>query len=327
MTVVSPLTRTAEVTLVETIPASRLIAGWRAGYGIDITDELKGHREIRLYRCDRSGLLFFSPPDVAGSPRLYELLQRGDRYYMPPQWEHDVAVEDLPRFGKILEVGCGQGEFIEKLLRSPGPEVRGIDMNPAAVAHAQRKGLPIALASGDAPGGEPPGSWDAVCAFQVLEHVPDTRGFLASLVRLLRPGGRLILSVPNADSFIRHDGNNLLDMPPHHMTRWCPDALRAIAALFPVRIVRFRFEPLAEYHIDWYGAIQASRVRSVPLLGAAASLADRRVLRGALRRSRALRRMITGHTIYACFEKAADGGTGAAMKAGEDGRGAVDAVA
>ncbi len=325
MTVVSPMTGTNEVTLLEAIPAGRLVAAWRAGFDIDIADELKGQPEIRLYRCDRSGVRFFVPADVAGSPRLYERLERYDWYYMPRKWEHDEAVADLAGCGKILEVGCGRGDFIGRFPAAPGSEIRGIETNPSAVAQARRKGLPVSLGAAGAPDAGPPGSLDGVCAFQVLEHVPDPRGFLESLVRLLRPGGRLILSVPNADSFIRRDRENLLDMPPHHMTRWTVDALRAIAALFPVRIVRFRPEPLAEYHIDWYGTIQASRVRSVPVLGAAASLADKWLLRAVLRRSAALRRLIDGHTIYACFERTAGGADAmpGAPAAAAEGRGSI----
>ena len=150
---------------------------------------------------------------------------------------------------------------------------------------------------------EKAGCFDAVCTFQVLEHVPEPRKFLRSLIKLLKPKGKLIISVPNSESFPKYCQNNLLDQPPHHMTQWCQETFNSLTSIFPIQANRFRIEPLAEYHINWYTSIQLSRLpkiwRSQRLAHRAATL----VLKAILKYSPSIRTLISGHTLYVCFEK------------------------
>ena len=57
----SPLTGSPHVSLVKTIPTSHLIHQWLRTYRIDIADEFHGLDEIRQYRCNQTGLIFFRP--------------------------------------------------------------------------------------------------------------------------------------------------------------------------------------------------------------------------------------------------------------------------
>jgi hypothetical protein len=67
----------------------------------------------------------------------------------------------------------------------------------------------------------------------------------------LLPGGILIFGLPNADSFLKHQ-YNILDLPPHHMTRWTEQVLRFITNIFPLQLLEMSFEPLASYHVDGF---------------------------------------------------------------------------
>jgi SAM-dependent methyltransferase len=91
-----------------------------------------------------------------------------------------------------------------------------------------------------------------VCAFQVLEHVPDPRAFLASCVYCLKPGGRLILSVPAEDSFTGLVPNNCLNLPPHHLTRWSDKALLALREEFNLHDLQLIPLPLEDIHHEHY---------------------------------------------------------------------------
>jgi 2-polyprenyl-3-methyl-5-hydroxy-6-metoxy-1,4-benzoquinol methylase len=82
----------------------------------------------------------------------------------------------------------------------------------------------------------------------VLEHVPDPVGFLRSAEKRLRAGGRLILSTPNAESFLSRYQWCLLDLPPHHMSRWDEVSYRKAAALLGCSLDAIQREPLARYH-------------------------------------------------------------------------------
>lgn len=301
--VCSPLTGSTDVTLLRRIPCEELIAAWQAQYGFDITSELRGRRELLLYECNRTGLRFFTPADVEGSGALYAGLEQFDWYYMPRKWEHDVALRDLPPGGRILEVGCGRGAFVARLLHEHGCQTSGLELNPRAVAAAGAAGLPVVAADVRAYAAEHADEFDAVCSFQVLEHVADVRGFLSALARLVRPGGRLILAVPNHDSFLGAARDLLLDEPPHHMTQWRACVFACLPTLLPLRLVRLVCEPLAAYHVDMYLHVRADRTRGGPLARHAQKRLLREVARPLLLHCAPARRWIRGHTLYACFAK------------------------
>ena len=111
----SPLTRSQNVSGPRSISASRLVEEWRRVFGIDITSELQGVSTIEHYRCDDSGLEFFLPPGVAGSPQLYQGLQRFEWYYSSHGWELILAsrarvfVSTAPRSGALELVRSWNG--------------------------------------------------------------------------------------------------------------------------------------------------------------------------------------------------------------------------
>ena len=141
-------------------------------------------------------------------------------------------------------------------------------------------------------------AYDAVCSFQVLEHVTRPGNFVAASCSLLRSGGRLMLGLPNAASFLRHQ-HNILDMPPHHMTRWTGEVLSHIQERFPLKLMRIAYEPLADYHVegyvDAYMGLFASR--GLRILNAP-SIRSRFVT---LIRKTRLHKFIRGQSIYACY--------------------------
>ncbi len=129
----------------------------------------------------------------------------------------------LPARGvRLAELGCGSGGMLEALGRF-GTAV-GVEMDPALRARARERGLDVR--AGALPDAIPlePGRWDAVCLFDVLEHVDDEAGALAACRRLLAPGGRLFVTVPAyAWLWSRHD--ELLG----HRRRYTARALRRAA--------------------------------------------------------------------------------------------------
>jgi SAM-dependent methyltransferase len=129
--------------------------------------------------------------------------------------------------GKLLDVGCGSGLFL-KHMQALGWEVSGVepDRNAAQIARE-------ALVHGDVVAGElhqaefAPESFDAVTLSHVIEHVPDPDDALAICHRLLRPGGRLVLSTPNSESLgVRRFGRSWLHWdPPRHLQLFNPRTL------------------------------------------------------------------------------------------------------
>lgn len=120
---------------------------------------------------------------------------------------------------KVLDVGCHDG-YVGKWLREryDGDLVLdGMELHPDACMKALERGYRRVVQglAQDAPKFFNAGEYDAVVAYEVIEHVPDMDAFLEPLERMLKPGGRLYISTPDGTF---GDGNN-----PHHLR-----ALRAI---------------------------------------------------------------------------------------------------
>lgn len=216
----SPLFPNGTVQLIKEIPRDWLVSLWRRKCRIDPSPWLPEECSIRLMKCETSGLEFYDPPSLAAPPEFYALLQRtGGSYYPDTKWEFDRAAASVPSGARVLDVGCGDGAFLRLIRDEKACVVRGLETNREGRRAAEMLGLEVLdqLASDHRAAGK--GPYDVVTAFQVLEHLVDPLGFLLDLKSLVRPGGLVIIAVPNARSFLDWVSNPL-DMPPHHMTRW-----------------------------------------------------------------------------------------------------------
>jgi SAM-dependent methyltransferase len=98
-----------------------------------------------------------------------------------------------PPHARILDVGCGTGATTAALSRFGS--VSGLDMGLAALRHAHANGLSVARGSAEnLPVAS--GRLDVVVALDVLEHLDDDRRALGEMLRVLRPGGVLLVMVP-----------------------------------------------------------------------------------------------------------------------------------
>ncbi|MGB3199485.1 MAG: methyltransferase domain-containing protein [Nodosilinea sp.] len=296
----SPLTNGENVTLLKSFSREKVVEDWKQSFDIDISSELESCSEFYLYRCNDTGLRFFYPKKVTGSALLYEKLMNFDWYYMSDKWEYKLALRDLRNRKKILEIGCGHGHFVCSATEN-GFQIEGIDSNEKAVADAQKKGLNVYLLSAQdlLSKGEP--LYDCLCSFQVLEHLANPMSFLLTCMDLLTANGLLLLSVPNINSFLKYE-DNLLDMPPHHMSQWSIHSFRSLEKILPIKVEAFSFEPLAEYHIPGY--LQAKRNQFRAILSWLPSLLSDSILE---RYEKALRQGLNKHTrgqsLYIKFRK------------------------
>ena len=103
---------------------------------------------------------------------------------------------------RVLDVGCGGGLLSESMTRA-GAQVTGVDLAPGMIEvarlHAAESGLAIdyRVASAEELAQASPGHFDVVTCMEMLEHVPDPAAMIATLARLLAPGGALFVSTLN----------------------------------------------------------------------------------------------------------------------------------
>jgi SAM-dependent methyltransferase len=128
---------------------------------------------------------------------------------------------------RILEVGCGGGHVLRLF---PGCELTGVDVSGEMLAKARRNlaGYKVRLLKGELSELDlPSGGFDAVICTEVLEHAVDPEGILEQMGRLLRPGGRAVITFPNdplvnaLKSLIRRSGLTLV--PPFSRISWGGD--------------------------------------------------------------------------------------------------------
>lgn len=106
---------------------------------------------------------------------------------------------------RVLDVGCGGGLLAEGMARR-GARVTGIDLAPEALAvarlHALESGTEVdyRLETVESLAEAEPASFDLVTCLEMLEHVPDPAGIVASLAKLARPGGQVICSTINRNA-------------------------------------------------------------------------------------------------------------------------------
>jgi O-antigen chain-terminating methyltransferase len=123
---------------------------------------------------------------------------------------------------RALDIGCGRGEWLE-LASAAGFEASGVDIDDGMLAACRERGLAVQTADGlQTLRALPDASLAMVSAFHVVEHIPfeDVRALVAEALRVLQPGGLLILETPNpenlvvgASSFYR-DPSHLRPLPP-----------------------------------------------------------------------------------------------------------------
>ncbi len=105
---------------------------------------------------------------------------------------------------KILDLGCGEGGFLRALRQQGYTDLAGIDRSPEQVAEAARRGE-TSVRRGDAlveAGALPDASHDVIIAFDMIEHLKREELLVLAddVRRALRPGGRWMLHLPNAES-------------------------------------------------------------------------------------------------------------------------------
>lgn len=145
---------------------------------------------------------------------------------------------------ELLEIGCGNGFFLEKI-SSLGFNVEGVDINKDAISTCKSKGLNVEAVNVF----DIPKSYDVVVLFQVLEHMENAKALFDFLTtRLVRPGGHLIIAVPDPEGYLKEMETNLLDMPPHHNSCWGLETFKHLHTQFGLQLVEHKKETIRYVH-------------------------------------------------------------------------------
>lgn len=139
----------------------------------------------------------------------------------------------------LLDVGAGNGYFVALAAREFGWRAVGLEISERETRFAHEM-LGVGLLREDIAGHR--GNYDVVTCFNVIEHVPAPRDFLAAVAARVKPGGMLALSTPNPGCIhARVRGLrrwNMVD-PPHHLNLFSRQALRAMLAAERLQVLHY----------------------------------------------------------------------------------------
>lgn len=200
-------------------------------------------RGLALERCSACGFVFMNPQYT---PRkLDELYRHRDtqalvelysRITSPAQlagFHAGLALleEKVPAKGRLLDFGCGPAHGCESAARR-GWDAHGLDLGEWCRVAAEARGVRNVHIGYLHEQGFSDGFFDAVAAFDVVEHLPDPKKELRGIRRVLRTGGWILIQVPNYASLSIRLGRDdfRLNEPPQHVNFFEPRTARAMLA-------------------------------------------------------------------------------------------------
>lgn len=225
---------------------------------LDVRDYLTG-KMFALQLCRQCGFRFTwpEPPDLEEHyPQSYRHYGWAIRtFFSLVHWRRVARwTRERGAAGSVLEIGCGHGWMLATF-RKRGWTVVGLERTDESARHAREVlGLDVRVGDVDVLGAD--SQFDLIIMNQVLEHLADPMRRLQAASRLLRPGGWLIVGVPNLDSWqFRYSREHWVQLDiPRHLGHFTPAALDGALQRAGLRAESIRY-PNLEY--DPFGWAQA----------------------------------------------------------------------
>jgi 2-polyprenyl-3-methyl-5-hydroxy-6-metoxy-1,4-benzoquinol methylase len=226
-------------------------------------------QKFQLVQCQQCGLVYLSPrpgqksisryyQDSGYQPHQREALSFSGKVYQAVRiWNNRYKrrlIEKYRQKGKILDYGCGTGEFLLEMKNS-GWETHGLEPSATAAAVAGNYQLSIITDLYSFPG-----KADVITLWHVLEHVHDARRLLADLKNILQPTGLLCIALPNRHSldaalfkqyWVAYDA-------PRHLYHFTPADMEKLLQSTGFKIFSMRSLPFD----PWYNSFMSAYLES-----------------------------------------------------------------
>ena len=226
-------------------PKDYIINIYKNSLNIDVSEYFNKLEVITLYKCKETQYCFFAPPELMGDSKFYEQISKNKWYYSTLKWENYQSIKWLSSDDKVLEIACGNGDFIKEASKKVKYCV-GFDINAKPLKNEK-----IEILNSDYITFFQKNTtlFDVIIAFQFLEHIYNVNEFFKLVKDSLKTNGKLILAVPDNKSIIVKNGGPT-NYPPHHMGWWTKRSLKKTCEYFGFRILYLKTEPLDKNYVN-----------------------------------------------------------------------------
>lgn len=169
-------------------------------------------RTVSFIKCTECNFAFANP-FIGGTNKLYSLIYNDN--YPTDRWEYGLAINEIKKSDKVLEIGSGNGFFLNKLSKSN-------DKNNLFSLEVSNESSDFKSIN-DIPNDS---NFSVVCMFQVLEHLDNFKEVIEKITAITTDSAKLIISVPaqeSSDFFRKKVG--IGDTPPIHVSIWDKDSI------------------------------------------------------------------------------------------------------
>lgn len=238
---------------------------------LKLKDYFLSQEDFEIFECDNCKLLFTSPrPDKSVIGKYYKsdeylshnehkkglvpwIYNRVKRVNIRNKYNIACSIRTNPH---ILDFGCGVGDFLN-YAKQKGCEISGCDMSEDARIWASMK-LGKSIVTPEEIFALPHSTFDIITMWHVLEHIDDLRFQTEQLHRLLKDNGRLVIAVPNFQSY---DAQYYKDKwaaydVPRHLNHFHKESLQNIFAgsfeldnIYPLKWDAFYISMMSENYI------------------------------------------------------------------------------
>ena len=193
---------------------------------------LEDYTSAHLCKCKSCGFVFSQQ-----IPTQKELVDHYDGYgrndYLSPLTilRYNELLDEFEKYrntGRLLDVGCGIGYFLEEA-KKRGWEVHGTEFTDEAVDICSKKGVNMMQGKLD-PANDESESFDIITSFEVLEHINNPNEELTNFNTLLRKGVLVYLTTPNFNSLLRYRLKSAYNVIcyPEHLSYYTPKTLSKV---------------------------------------------------------------------------------------------------